>query len=75
MELEKNLLTRRLYKRLLKLSDKVGGVAFPKMKRVKQITSSHCGPAVVEMLLENGKGENFPENLRYNRKLNLMIHT
>lgn len=50
MELEKNPITRRLYKRLLKLSDKVSGTAFSEMKRVKQITTSHCGPAVIEEL-------------------------
>ena len=50
MELEKNPQTRRLYRRLLKLGDKVTGQAFAKMKRVKQITSFHCGPAVIEAL-------------------------
>jgi len=50
MELEKNPITRRLFRRLLKLNDKVGGLAFPKMKRVKQITTDHCGPAVIEEL-------------------------
>jgi ABC-type bacteriocin/lantibiotic exporter with double-glycine peptidase domain len=50
MELEKNPITRRLFRRLLQLDDKVGGLAFPKMKRTKQITNSHCGPAVLEEL-------------------------
>ncbi len=47
MYLEKNPKTRKIYRRLLALEDKVSGVAFPKMKRVKQITASHCGPAVL----------------------------
>ena len=50
MELEKNLRTRRLYRRLLKLGDRVAGPAFPKMKRVKQKTDDYCGPAVLEAL-------------------------
>jgi ABC-type bacteriocin/lantibiotic exporter with double-glycine peptidase domain len=50
MVLEKNPKTRRLAKRLLELEDKTVGKPFPKMKRVKQATSSHCGPAVIETL-------------------------
>jgi ABC-type bacteriocin/lantibiotic exporter with double-glycine peptidase domain len=50
MVLEKNPKTRRLAKRLLELEDKVVGKSFPKMKRSKQVTSSHCGPAVIEAL-------------------------
>jgi hypothetical protein len=50
MVLEKNPKTRRLAKRLLQLEDKIVGKPFPKMKRAKQVTSSHCGPAVVEAL-------------------------
>jgi ABC-type bacteriocin/lantibiotic exporter with double-glycine peptidase domain len=50
MVLEKNPKTRRLAKRLLELEDKIVGKPFPKMKRAKQVTSSHCGPAVVEAL-------------------------
>ncbi len=50
MVLEKNPKTRRLAKRLLELEDKIVGKPFPKMKRSKQVTSSHCGPAVIEAL-------------------------
>ncbi|MGA2910961.1 MAG: cysteine peptidase family C39 domain-containing protein [Candidatus Microgenomates bacterium] len=50
MPLEKNPKTRRLVRRLLQLEDKVVGKPFPKMKRAKQVTSSHCGPAVIETL-------------------------
>jgi hypothetical protein len=53
MVLEKNPKTRPLVKRLLKLEDKVSGLAFPKMTRAKQITSSHCGPAVLTSLYSN----------------------
>jgi hypothetical protein len=50
MELEKNPKTRSLYRRLLKLGDRVIGPAFPKLKRVKQKTVDYCGPAVLEAL-------------------------
>lgn len=50
MVLEKNPKTRRLAKKLLELEDKIVGKPFPKMKRAKQVTSSHCGPAVIEAL-------------------------
>jgi hypothetical protein len=50
MQLEKNPKTRNLYRRLLRLGDRVTGASFPKMKRVKQITVFHCGPAVIEAL-------------------------
>jgi len=50
MVLEKNPKTRRLSRRLLELEDKLVGKPFPGMKRAKQITSSHCGPAVLEDL-------------------------
>lgn len=50
MELEKNPKTRKLYRRLLELEDTIGKRPFPQMKRVRQITSSHCGPAVLSAL-------------------------
>lgn len=50
MEPHKNLLVRRLSRRVLELEDKLYGRPFPKLKRVKQITVSHCGPAVLEAL-------------------------
>lgn len=50
MELEKNKKTRKLLQNLLKLEDKVVGVPFPKMKRMKQVSSYHCGPAVISEL-------------------------
>jgi len=50
MELEKNKATRELFRHVLRLSDRILGMPFPKMKRVKQITYSHCGPAVLEEL-------------------------
>jgi len=53
MELEKNPKTRKLYKRLLALEDKVGARPFPEMRRVKQISPSHCGPAVLEALFSH----------------------
>jgi hypothetical protein len=50
MVLEKNPKTRTLARRLLELEDGLIGKPFPKMKRARQITFSHCGPAVVEDL-------------------------
>ncbi len=50
MLLEKNPKTRRILRRLLELEDKVLGLAFPGMKRVKQISVYHCGPAVLAAL-------------------------
>jgi ABC-type bacteriocin/lantibiotic exporter with double-glycine peptidase domain len=50
MVLEKNPKTRRLVRKLLQMEDKVVGKPFPGMKRAKQVTSSHCGPAVIEAL-------------------------
>ena len=50
MVLEKNPKTRTLARRLLELEDGLIGRPFPKMKRARQITFSHCGPAVIEDL-------------------------
>lgn len=50
MELEKNPKTRKVYRQLLAAGDRITGQAFPGMKRVKQITVFHCGPAVLEAL-------------------------
>lgn len=50
MVLEKNPKTRRLSRQLLELEDRLVGKPFPGMKRAKQITFSHCGPAVLEDL-------------------------
>lgn len=50
MELEKNRKTRKLLQNLLKLEDRVVGMPFPKMKRMKQISNYHCGPAVISEL-------------------------
>lgn len=47
MVLEKNAKTRPVVRRLLELTDRVSGSAFPHMKRVRQITVYHCGPAVL----------------------------
>lgn len=48
--LEKNEKTRKVYQRLLRLQDRFFGKPFPRMKRVKQITNNHCGPAVIQEL-------------------------
>ena len=50
MELEKNSKTRKLLQNILKLEDKVMRRQFPGMKRVSQISSYHCGPAVISEL-------------------------
>lgn len=36
--------------RLLTIEDRVKGTPFPTMARVKQVSNSHCGPAVIVML-------------------------
>lgn len=55
MLLEKNPITRPMHRRLLAFDDKVSGVAFPKMVRVKQTNVHNCGPAViVELFSLNG---------------------
>lgn len=50
MELEKNPKTRSIYRKVLELEDKLSGGALPRMRRVKQITVFHCGPAVLQAL-------------------------
>lgn len=50
MELEKNKKTRKLLRTLLELEDRVVGKPFPEMRRVRQISSYHCGPAVLSEL-------------------------
>lgn len=50
MEPHPNKLVRKLSRKILELEDELHGRAFPKMKRAKQITASHCGPAVLESL-------------------------
>lgn len=50
MVLEKNPKTRPIVRRLLQLEDKVSGLPFPKMSRLKQIDVYSCGPAVIAML-------------------------
>lgn len=51
MKLERNPITRRLLKRLLELEDKIVGKPFPGMRRIRQISTYACGPAVIESLL------------------------
>lgn len=41
---------RKIVRTLLKLQDRLTGKAFPEMERVKQISVSHCGPAVIATL-------------------------
>lgn len=50
MDLEKNLYTRHIARKLLQLRDRITGLAFPEMKRISQASSSHCGPAVLASL-------------------------
>ncbi|HJY98168.1 MAG TPA: hypothetical protein VJ227_00430 [Patescibacteria group bacterium] len=51
MRLESNPITRKLGRILLSLEDVFhGGQAFPSLKRIKQATNSHCGPAVLAAL-------------------------
>jgi ABC-type bacteriocin/lantibiotic exporter with double-glycine peptidase domain len=50
MEIEKNIALRKVLRRLLALEDRIKGVAFPGMKRVRQIDVYSCGPAVISAL-------------------------
>lgn len=50
MEINTNKTARGLVRRLLALEDRVRGVAFPTMSRLKQIDIYSCGPAVIAML-------------------------
>ena len=50
MVLEKNPTTRRIVKQLLTLEDRIAGVPFPKLTRIKQIDVYSCGPAVLTSL-------------------------
>jgi ABC-type bacteriocin/lantibiotic exporter with double-glycine peptidase domain len=53
MVLEKNPKVRPFARKLLELEDAVSGRPFPRMKRVKQASPSHCGPAVLASLFSN----------------------
>lgn len=53
MVLEKNPKTRLIVKRLLELEDKITGLSFPQMRRLKQIDIYSCGPAVLATLYSN----------------------
>ena len=50
MEIEKNKTLRKTLRRLLALEDRIKGIAFPGMKRVRQIDVYSCGPAVISAL-------------------------
>jgi hypothetical protein len=53
MILEKNPKTRLIVKRLLGLEDRISGMPFPRMRRLKQIDIYSCGPAVLTSLYSN----------------------
>lgn len=50
MQLEKNPKTRVIVRRFLELEDKISGLSFPNMKRVRQVDVDSCGPAVLASL-------------------------
>jgi len=50
MEINHISLLRNLDRLILRLETRIRGVAFPSLKRVKQITSAHCGPAALVSL-------------------------
>lgn len=50
MTFEASSVTRKYYRQVVSLLDKFSGRAFPEMERVKQISTSHCGPAVLASL-------------------------
>lgn len=50
MEINSNSAFRKIVRQLLALEDKVAGIAFSKMARIKQVDLYSCGPAVIAML-------------------------
>ena len=50
MEINYIRILRKLDRYILRLETRLKGVAFPSLKRVKQITSYHCGPATLVSL-------------------------
>jgi hypothetical protein len=50
MEIEKNAILRGALRHLLALEDRIKGLPFPGMKRVRQIDVYSCGPAVISAL-------------------------
>lgn len=50
MEINHTPFLRNLDRLVLRLSEAVKGRTFPSLKRVKQITSAHCGPAALVSL-------------------------
>jgi len=50
MEIEKNKALRKVLRRLLALEDRINGIAFPGMKRIRQIDVYSCGPAALSAL-------------------------
>lgn len=50
MEINHLSFLRNLDRLVLRLETKFKGISFPKLKRVKQITSAHCGPATLVSL-------------------------
>ncbi len=53
MVLEQNPRTRNIARQITRLEDKIFGKPFSKLKRPKQITIYHCGPAVLESLFSH----------------------
>lgn len=50
MEINANSAYRKIIRNLLALEDRVAGIAFSNMARIKQIDLYSCGPAVIAML-------------------------
>lgn len=50
MEINHISFLRNLDRLVLRLETRIRGVAFPGLKRVKQLTSAHCGPATLVSL-------------------------
>lgn len=75
MEITKNPIIRKLLRFISSLELKLKGQAFPSMKRVRQITLSHCGPAVLTSLF-SFVGVSVPQRkVTYSTRTSLRIHT
>ncbi len=75
MEIVKNPIVRRIFRLISSLEMKLKGQAFPGMKRLRQITLSHCGPAVLSSLF-SFVGVSVPQRkVTYSTRTSQRIHT
>ena len=75
MEIVNNPIIRKFFRLISSLEIRLKGQAFPGMKRVRQITLSHCGPAVLASLF-SFVGVSVPQRkVTYSTRTSQRIHT